>query len=74
MAKIRGAVVIDTERCKGCNLCVIACPTNVLSLNKEANSYGYNYSLMTNAEACVGCSTCATVCPDACISVYRVRE
>ena len=26
MAKIKGAIVVDTERCKGCNLCVVACP------------------------------------------------
>ena len=25
MAKIKGAIVVDTERCKGCNLCVVAC-------------------------------------------------
>jgi 2-oxoglutarate ferredoxin oxidoreductase subunit delta len=35
MAKIKGTVVVDIEYCKGCNLCVVACPTNVLSLNKE---------------------------------------
>ena len=27
MAKIKGAVVVNTERCKGCNLCVVACPS-----------------------------------------------
>ena len=32
MAKIRGAVTVNTERCKGCNLCVVACPAKVLSL------------------------------------------
>jgi 2-oxoglutarate ferredoxin oxidoreductase subunit delta len=73
MAKIKGAVTINTERCKGCNLCVVACPTKVLTLNKETNSFGYNYSIMSNPDACVGCSTCASVCPDACITVYRVK-
>ena len=48
MAKIKGAVVVNTERCKGCNLCVVACPSNVLALNKEANSKGYNFSTMVN--------------------------
>lgn len=73
MAKIKGAVVVNIERCKGCNLCVLACPSHVLSLAKESNSKGYNYSQMTNAEACVGCAACAYVCPDACISVYKVK-
>ena len=43
MAKIKGTVVVDTERCKGCNLCVVACPPKALSLSKEANSRGYNF-------------------------------
>ena len=37
MAKIKGAIVVDTERCKGCNLCVVACPLDVIALNKEVN-------------------------------------
>ena len=40
MAKIKGAIVVDTERCKGCNLCVVACPLNVISLAKEVNVRG----------------------------------
>ncbi len=73
MAKYRGAVIVDTERCKGCDLCVVACPTDVLLMSKEANTKGYNFSHMANFEACTGCSTCANVCPDACITVYRVK-
>lgn len=73
MAKVRGAVKVNQENCKGCNLCVVACPTNVLSLNKNVNPKGYNYSYMENAEECIGCANCADVCPDACITVYRVK-
>ncbi|MCK9256190.1 MAG: 4Fe-4S binding protein, partial [Bacteroidales bacterium] len=35
MAKIRGAVVVDVEACKGCSVCVVACPSQVLDLAKE---------------------------------------
>lgn len=73
MAKLKGAVIVDTERCKGCNLCVVACPQDVLMLHKEANVKGYNYSYMENPDDCTGCSTCALVCPDACITVYRIK-
>lgn len=74
MAKIVGAVVINTERCKGCNLCVVACPTNTLSLQpSEVNDRGYHYAYMANPETCTGCTSCAMVCPDACIEVYRVK-
>lgn len=37
MSKVRGAVVIDAEACKGCDLCVVACPTDVLILNEQVN-------------------------------------
>ncbi|MBP1613657.1 4Fe-4S dicluster domain-containing protein [Bacteroides ihuae] len=73
MAKIRGAIVVNTERCKGCNLCVVACPVKVISLAKEVNAKGYNYALEYLENTCIGCSACATVCPDGCITVYKVK-
>ena len=49
MAKIKGAVVVNTERCKGCNLCVVACPSDVLELHpREVNNKGYHYVYMKN--------------------------
>lgn len=73
MAKFKGAVVVDKETCKGCNLCVVACPNEVLSLHKEVNNKGYHYSYMTNPDACIGCSNCGVVCPDSCLTIYRVK-
>lgn len=75
MAKVRGAVTIDEVRCKGCELCVVACPVDVLLLKSaDVNDRGYHYAYMSNPTACIGCAACATVCPDACIEVYRVVE
>ncbi|MDD4490592.1 MAG: 4Fe-4S binding protein [Paludibacter sp.] len=73
MSKFKGAIVVNTERCKGCDLCVVACPTNVLALSKDANTKGYNFSFMDNPDSCIGCAACAQVCPDACITVYKIR-
>ena len=73
MSKIKGAIVVDEERCKGCNLCVVACPLDVIALNKEVNMKGYNYAWQVKEDTCNGCSSCATVCPDGCISVYKVK-
>ena len=75
MAKMHGAVVVDVERCKGCNLCVGACPQKVLELTpKTVNTQGYHYSQPVKEELCIGCASCAIVCPDGCITVYRKKE
>ena len=73
MPKVRGAVVIDTEACKGCDLCVVACPTDVLLLHDQVNSKGYNPAYPANHDACNGCKICALVCPDMCITVYQYK-
>lgn len=73
MSKIKGAIIVDEGRCKGCALCVVACPTHTLALTTgEVNHKGYAFCRDV-AGACIGCATCATVCPDACITVYRKR-
>lgn len=75
MSKFVGAVVIDTDRCKGCNLCVVACPKNVLQLStKEVNHKGYAYCQDVRPYDCIGCASCAIVCPDACITVYKATN
>jgi len=74
MSKIKGAVEVDVDRCKGCNLCVVACPTQTLALTtNEVNHKGYVYSYMAQPDSCIGCSSCAIVCPDGCISVYKTK-
>ena len=73
MSKIIGTVVIDTAKCKGCGLCVHACPTKTLGLSSnEVNHKGYAFAVVAN-DACIGCASCGLVCPDACISVYRTK-
>jgi 2-oxoglutarate ferredoxin oxidoreductase subunit delta len=74
MAKINGAVKVEVERCKGCSVCVVACPFDVLALSKEVNSKGYPWATAKHPDACTGCANCAVVCPDSCITVYRVKS
>ena len=73
MAKIQGAIVVDTKNCKGCRICVEVCPTNVINLAKEVNAKGYHYAFMENPEDCTGCANCAITCPDTVITVYKKR-
>lgn len=74
MAKFKGAIVVNTERCKGCHLCIAACPTQVIaSAPKRVNANGYPYVLPAEPDNCIGCASCAIVCPDGCITVYRKK-
>ena len=73
MAKIKGAIVVDTEKCKGCEICVISCPTDVIRMAPMVNGKGYHYAYMENPENCTGCVNCAVVCPDGVITVYRKK-
>ena len=73
MAKVKGAIVVDIERCKGCELCVDACPTDVILMAHEVNNKGYHYAYMENPDACTGCANCGIICPDGVITVYRVK-
>ncbi|MDR0955422.1 MAG: 4Fe-4S dicluster domain-containing protein [Rikenellaceae bacterium] len=73
MAKIKGTIVVDIERCKGCNVCVVNCPTQAIALNRDVNAKGYNYLYMEKPDECIGCANCAVVCPDSCITVYRQK-
>ncbi len=73
MAKVKGSIIVDIEKCKGCGLCVVACPTKVIELAKGVNGKGYNYAYMELPDACTGCTNCALVCPDVVITVYRLK-
>lgn len=65
-------VTINENLCKGCGLCVRACPKGVLALAKDKlNAKGYHPSVVANPEACIGCASCARTCPDVVISIVR---
>ena len=68
----RGTLVLDAERCKGCTLCVPACPPKVLRMGKQRNAAGY--ALPELLPGCTGCGACLLVCPDFCFEVYRYDE
>lgn len=67
---IRGTVLVETELCKGCELCITACPQECLGLSETLNKKGYRFAKLTT-DGCTGCENCALVCPDAVLTVYR---
>jgi 2-oxoglutarate ferredoxin oxidoreductase subunit delta len=72
MAKIKGDIVINVERCKGCEVCIAACPFSTIAMAQEVNGKGYHYAIKVNND-CTGCMNCAVVCPDGVITVYRAK-
>ena len=67
---IRGTVLIQEELCKGCELCIVACPQESLGLSKKINKNGYRFAELVQ-QNCTGCINCALVCPETIITVYR---
>jgi 2-oxoglutarate ferredoxin oxidoreductase subunit delta len=68
----QGTVLIQTDRCKGCALCVGVCPQHVLRLGEGYNARGYHpVELDESAGSCTGCAICALMCPDVVFTVLR---
>lgn len=69
-----GTIVINEERCKGCELCTLACPKDLVHMAAYYNSKGYHPSSLVDPDGkCTGCTLCAIMCPDVAITVYRRR-
>ena len=48
-------VTFQTERCKGCGLCVDACPKGILAIATDRiNNKGYSPAVMTDQDKCIG--------------------
>ena len=65
-------IEVNENLCKGCGMCVYACPKNIIALDKsKINAKGYHPATLLEAEKCIGCKSCAIMCPDIAITVYR---
>jgi 2-oxoglutarate ferredoxin oxidoreductase subunit delta len=63
---------VDKEICKGCGLCIRACPKKILRLSPTVlNLKGYSPSECVDSAQCTGCRSCALTCPDVAITVYK---
>ena len=67
----KGHIEIDQELCKGCQLCISFCPSEVICLAQNLNTAGYQPAVFNGNGKCTGCAICALVCPEVAIEVYR---
>jgi 2-oxoglutarate ferredoxin oxidoreductase subunit delta len=74
MSKKNYRVTIDRNRCKGCELCVHACPKQVLAMSEEINEKGYFFATVVSEPDCIGCKFCGMSCPDSAIEVAVLEE
>jgi 2-oxoglutarate ferredoxin oxidoreductase subunit delta len=51
-------LIVRRAYCKGCDLCVDACPTGILAVDEEERVY------VTDVGRCLFCGACAGRCPD----------
>lgn len=65
-------VTFNADMCKGCGLCVDACPKQCLAIAQDKlNAKGYSPAFMQYQEKCIGCAFCATMCPDCIITIEK---
>jgi 2-oxoglutarate ferredoxin oxidoreductase subunit delta len=68
---LKGRIVVNEAYCKGCEMCINACPQNVMTLDPvRITAKGYHPAILAQ-EGCTGCGICAIVCPEAAIAIYR---
>ena len=65
-------IIVKEDVCKGCGLCVNACPRKIIAIaNEKINSKGYHPAELLDEEKCTGCASCAVMCPEVAIIVER---
>jgi len=70
----RGKMRVDINECKGCGLCIEACPPKVTAMNERLNHYGYRTATYAGS-GCTGCGICFLACPEpGAITVLRLAN
>jgi 2-oxoglutarate ferredoxin oxidoreductase subunit delta len=71
----KARIEINEDFCKGCGLCVTACPFHLIRLANRVSRRGYYPAEFVDPECqCTGCALCATMCPDVAIEVFKTKK
>lgn len=64
------------DRCKGCLLCTVVCPKEIIVQSDRFNKQGYKVAEVPekDREECTGCTSCALICPDVAIKVFKTKK
>ena len=64
-------VIFLEDQCKGCGLCILACPKKIVSISEKLNKKGFSPAQVLEQDKCIGCAFCAISCPDVAIRVEK---
>ena len=67
-------ITINNIFCKGCEICVEICPTEVLWMVTTPNRWEGALAEVKDIDACTGCILCEIQCPDFAIDVYNPKK
>ena len=62
-----GVVEIDLDKCNGCKICTLVCPSNVLELFGE--KHNKRVRVKKGLVMCLACDNCHAICDRAAISI-----
>ena len=62
-------IFFDKNKCKGCGLCISACPKNNIRMSKCLNDAGYPVAELVADDDCTRCGLCCQMCPDIAIEI-----
>ncbi len=75
MRQPKGKIKIDSRRCKGCGLCIWACPKGQIRLSINEDDRGIRVaSFNENDQSCTGCTFCGIICPEVAIEIYKASS
>lgn len=59
-------IYVNKQYCKGCEICVLKCPTDVFEMAGEPPE---TYPDPVDSEDCIDCGICELICPDFALEV-----